>query len=271
MNLSYADNLMHLVDQLEIPYLYERSFKVSQQSFLTNRFLITINKKLLQPDTWPILLSITKAMNMPQIYEESIQDKLSNANFIHLGFEQQEDSCLCKIYLEFPQQFQNALKSNCAHSEHILLHLAFKWDVFKNSKHSIATYHCQPFLTLEAMRERFATVTNLAKNGIITNLGKQLLTLANTQITERQIFFIDVAEQENARRSFDINVYDANITLENIENILLPALLKFNIPTKQWKEFLESVKHHHLGHLSGGIGRNEKEFFSVFYGVENRG
>ena len=270
MSLSVADRLIGLVEQLDIPYLYERSFKVSQQSLLTHRFLITLHKKLLQPNTWPILSSIANAMNMPQIYAEPIQEKLSNADFIHFGFEQQANGCFCKIYLEFPRQFKLALETVCTHKEPMLLHLAYKWDVSNNGNHAIATYHFQPELTLEAMMRRFTTVTKLPQNSIVASLGEELLKLANKQIAEEEIFFLDVVEQDNARRSFDINVYDANLTMNHIGKLLESTLLNFNIPNKQWQQFLDPIKPLHVGHLSGGIGRDGQQFFSVFFGVEKR-
>ena len=120
------------------------------------------------------------------------------------------------------------------------------------------------------MQSRFTSVTKLPQKSIVALLGKELLKLANKHIAAEQIFFIDVVEEENSRRSYDINVYNANLTLNHIEKLLEPTLIYFNVPTKQWRVFFDPIKHLHLGHLSGGIGRDGQPFFSVFFGVEKR-
>ncbi len=76
-------------------------------------------------------------------------------------------------------------------------------------------------------------------------------------------------EDKNERRSFDLNLYDARLQIRDIYPVLKQMRDYFSLKPGDFQELYDQVKPKIIGHIAGGIHRNEKEFFNVYYGVEN--
>jgi len=85
------DLFMYLLGKLPAFCGYERSFKMAECTLLTNRFLLGVEKNGIPPQ---VLLEILDQMNMPETYRFAFQEKLSDANIVLFGQEENEKSCL---------------------------------------------------------------------------------------------------------------------------------------------------------------------------------
>jgi hypothetical protein len=79
---------------------------------------------------------------------------------------------------------------------------------------------------------------------------------------------MEVAEPDNPRRSYDINVYRAELHLGDIADLVGSVAADFAVPRPQVRALLERDGARDLGHLSGGRGRDGSEFVTIYYGVE---
>jgi hypothetical protein len=83
-----------------------------------------------------------------------------------------------------------------------------------------------------------------------------------------ELMFMEVSEDNNPRLSFDINVYKAELPLAEMVDLLKEVADYFSVTAQRWSGFLETLSSERLGHISGGVGRNGKEFFTVYYSIE---
>jgi hypothetical protein len=79
---------------------------------------------------------------------------------------------------------------------------------------------------------------------------------------------MEVAEPDNPRRSYDINVYPAELHLRDIADLVTAVAMEFAIPGPAVQALLERTGALGVGHLAGGSGRNGAEFVTIYYGVE---
>lgn len=68
----------------------EQSFKISEKSLLRNRFLLGTSKGAIGQNCHEKMLDICVKMGMPEDFLESFRENLSEANYVHFGFEQNE-------------------------------------------------------------------------------------------------------------------------------------------------------------------------------------
>ena len=84
----------------------------------------------------------------------------------------------------------------------------------------------------------------------------------------QDILYMDVTEDNNPRRSFDINMYRAGLRMEALYPLLMEMSDRYSVAGQQFKTFFETVKARRFGHLSGGTDREGRDFFTLHYGVE---
>jgi hypothetical protein len=99
---------------------------------------------------------------------------------------------------------------------------------------------------------------------------KGFLEAALSRTGHDQILYLEVSEDNNPRRSFDINMYRARLRLEDLHPLLLQMCRHFSITPEGFHALYDPVKSKRFGHLSGGLDREGKEFLTVYYGVEER-
>ena len=77
--------------------------------------------------------------------------------------------------------------------------------------------------------------------------------------------YLEVGEEGTARRSYDINLYKANLTLAEIEAVLLEAAARYALPQERFAAFYSQLRQRPFGHLSGGFARDGSDFLTVYY------
>jgi len=87
-----------ILESLEIPCGYERSFKMSKGRLLANRYLLGIS---LQDTTPQVLFEIIHKLQMPESLFDEFQQKLPGANLVFIGFEDDQLDGTYRVYLEY--------------------------------------------------------------------------------------------------------------------------------------------------------------------------
>jgi hypothetical protein len=263
-----AGLLFQLVKNLDLEVGYERSFKVSEKSLLENRFLLGFSKKSIEQNPHERIFDICERMEMPEIFLGDFSEKLSEANYVHFGFEENERTCIYKVYLEFYDKIQEEIKNQANESEHFLLHLGFKWDVSDNTIHALTKYTWYRSLAVEDILLRLANILDPEKYQKPLDVAEGILTTASSRIPHHDILYLEVSEENNPRRSFDINMYRAALELRELHPILSKMCQHYSISSETFHALYDQVKTKIFGHLSGGIDREGKDFLTVYYGVE---
>jgi hypothetical protein len=263
-----AGLLFHLIKNLNVEYGFERSFKISEKTLLGNRFLFTISKHSIRQDPPERILNICRRMEMPKKLFEVFNKNLPSANYVHFGFEEDKKSYIYKAYLEFWTDRENEIKNRPNRLDPFLVHLGFKWDVSEPARCVVSRYTCYPSLSVEKILERIAKVFDRERYRAPLEIARSIVGLASTRISHDKIFHVDVEEENNPRKSFDMNMYSAKLRLEELYPLLLDMCRHYSIPPEEFHILYDQFKTKVFGHLSGGIDREGKDFLTVYYGVE---
>ncbi len=259
-----AAELIRMVGALDAPHQYERSFRISERSLQANRFLLTFNARDVAGDARARVLDICDRMAMPEAARAMAEARFDMATCIHLGFEGDADSIICKLYLERAVAADEAREAR-ADSRPVLLHLAFKWDILKGQ--AVTTrYHWFPGLDAQQIEARLDHVYGGAA-GPSVDIARAMLHQAAGKVAAAKMQYLEVEEAENDRRSFDLNLYNAALQMKDIQPLLTRMREHFGVRPGQFQALFDQVKALPLGHLAGGVHRNGKDFFNLYYGV----
>lgn len=254
----HATLLVQLAEGLDVPYTFEPSMRLCRGAILGNRFLLTIRKEDLREEPAAALVPVCRRLAMPETLVGLMHRDLPASRFVHFGFEEKDKTCLIKLYLEFG--FDAA-----ALPENFLLHRAFKWEIGDPSRHVETQYVWYPRLSVPGMLERMARIyagsaTFEIVQGIVETAAQR----------GRPLQYLEVSEDANDRRSFDVNLYDADLRVRELAPSWQWMVEHFGIDVANGEKRFNEIKDQRLGHLAGGVHRGGEDFFNLYYGAEKR-
>lgn len=257
--------MMRLINDLGIPYQYERSFRLTQGALLANRFLLTIDKRDIPGHAKQRALQICRQLGMPERLQAAAEERFEEARCLHFGFEGSLDSLICKLYLERAIAPADAERAR-ARGEPLLQHLAFKWDLLKDAQ-VVTRYLWYPARSVEGIAERLSRVYRGGAAEFSLDIARAVLQLAAARTTPERLQYLEVEEDENQRRSFDLNLYATGMLVKDLQRVLHQLREHYGVRPGEFQALYDQVKTKLLGHLAGGIHRNGRDFFNVYYGV----
>ena len=256
-----ADLLFCLLDDLSLEG-YEASLKLLFQSFLGVRFLIGVKTKNMSKTRFEY---ICKRLEMPDTYYAQCLEKLTESNMILFGFEEDGKRCIYKIYLEFNEKNRLIVRQTGSKTP-LIQYLGYKWDSFDNQKSLITTYKWFPFISTSEMYERIEQIY-AKKDQMQLLLIEDLIQLGISNIKDSLDPYIYLEATDSLRKSFDLNLYKANLTMGQLEQIVLKSMHFFEIDTRKFNVFLWKLRNKVFGHISGGYSSFGDIFLSLYYDV----
>jgi hypothetical protein len=260
------DLLLGILKQLNLKYGLERSFKIDHKKINENRFLLGFERDRIQSESFEKIIDICRQLDMPASLLKVLEQKLTDANYIHFGYEASGKSCIYKVYLEFWEKIKAEMQKKGGNDKAVL-HLGFKWDSSDNKTHALTRYTWHPWISVEDILMRTKQILEPDEHQATFNAVANMVKLAATKIPHHEFLYLDVTEEGNPRRSFDINMYRANLQMRQLKPLLEDIFYHYGIPENEFFQLFEKVKNKMFGHISGGIDRNGKDFLSIYYGV----
>lgn len=257
--------LLRLVGELDVPHQYERSFRISSAGLMANRYLLTIDRRDLLGDPRERLLAICDRLGMPVALRSAAEQRFEMTSCAHFGFEGDPGSIICKLYLERKVPDDEARRAR-AQGEPVLLHLAFKWQIGGGTEVT-SEYLWYPQLTAAQIEGRLASHVYGEPTQASLALAKEVLALAAARLPAEQLQYLEVQEPGNGRRSFDLNLYNARLQVKDLQPVLYRMRDLYGARPGQFQALYDQIKAKTMGHLAGGVHRNGKDFFNLYYGV----
>ena len=240
----------------------ERSFKMFRNTLLTNRFLFGVRKEDVdQPDLEVIL----DDLEMPDAHLCTFREHLSDANLILFGLEENETSCVCKVYLEFWDKITREIRACPSKVEPALLHLGFKWDAADNTRARIARYTCYPLLSRQQVLGRLSGVFEGGGDSEALELARDIIRYAYEKTDDDSFVYLEVSEEGNPRRSYDINLYKAGLRIGDLSPFLSRLRSHYMIREEPFRDLYDRIHPKPLGHLAGGVDAEGRSFTTIYY------
>ena len=257
-NVAPGDLLMERVRGLGVRVGRERSFRMSRGSLLADRFLMSVSRSSLGVNGAERIASVCRQLGMAGEPAGAVEAMAGEARFVHWGFERNAEGWLYKVYLEPPV-------AELRPAEPVVLHRAHKWDPLRPGRCVLTKYVWHPGLTADEIIGRIAGV--YGEGGHSFDIAAAILRLAAGRMSGL-VRYMEVSEEGNARRSFDLNLYDAELRLADLLPFLARMCAHFAIRPEDFYAFCGPIQDKPFGHLAGGVHREGQDFFTVYYGAE---
>jgi hypothetical protein len=179
---------------------------------------------------------------------------------LHIGFEASKKGGMHKAYLEFPLP---------APTEPTLVHTSYKWDPLRPERRTIGRYVRYPLLSYQETAERVRDLLAGCRKPGAFEIADEFLRLAMPRL-KKSFHYLEVTEEGTPRISFDVNLYSGSLTIGDIRPLLLRLAARYFLSIEDFSARLESVHKSKFGHLTGGIDREGRDFFTIHFGVNPR-
>jgi tryptophan halogenase len=257
--------LLRLVTELGVPFQHERSFRITQGALQANRFLLSVDRRGIAGDARARVLDIARRLQMPEAAHAQAQARFDMASCIHFGFEGDDGRVVVKLYLERPVPPEEARRAR-ERGEAALLHLAFKWEPASGA-HVLSEYLWYPAHSAAEIAERLERHVYRAADPASLRIAREVLELAAARAPAAELQYLEVQEPGNGRRSFDLNLYNARLAVKDVQAQLQRMRERFDVRPGQFQALYDQIKGKVLGHLAGGVHRDGRDFFNLYYGV----
>jgi len=244
----------------------ERSFKFMKGTLLTRRLLLGFRRDALPPDGTSRLAVLCRRIGMPEDHLTAFQERLPGATIVLFGFEQEGDKSTFRAYLELGDRFRNPGLPPADPLEPFTIHLGYKWDPEDETRKTTTQYTCFPGLAGESMIERIRGVYGDRDSANPLAITEAILACARGKGPEDAFLYFEAKEEGNPRRSFDLNLYAANLRMRELLPFLSDICLHYDIHRSAFSPHYEAVQDLVFGHLTGGVDRSGRDFMTVYFG-----
>jgi tryptophan halogenase len=261
--------LQAAVRELAPQHYEERSFRIAPGSLQANRYLLSINARHKPADALERAWRIARQLGLPETLRSRVEQAHAWADHLHFGFEGEPQRVMCKLYFERVVPGLDAARAR-ATGEPALQYIAFKWNA-DSGEHVVSHYHWHPELSEAEIAARIDEIWGAAPPALAA-MSRSVLGLATQRMgTGPRAQYLEVTEEGQPRRSFDLNVYDARLTVRDLQGVLADMREYFGVRPGQFQALYDQIKARPMGHLAGGIHRNGQPFFNVYFGGTRQG
>jgi hypothetical protein len=253
-------HLLNLINHLRVDYGREDSFKLVPGQVLADRILIGLTGTAIQPDEF---FGIAFELGMPRDCEPLLAPRMPQANTVFFGVEDREGGSVRKMYLEFWDEVRAEVRRTGSLAPQ-LIHLGVKWDTARPGHHELARYICHPMLSVRDVLRRMAAVYEGHPAPATREEALSIVRQGIKRNPDSSILYIEVGEEGNPRRSFDVNLYKTGISVNDAAPQLYAIAQQLGIEQDALRVQMERLGELPLGHLSGGVDRHGREFLSVY-------
>jgi hypothetical protein len=261
--------MLALIEALDCPFGLERSAKLGDGAINEDRFLAIVHKRALGDDPAAGLAHIAGRLGLAGSMLDMLCRQLAQAEIVGLGYEGGDDP-VYKIYLELSQPARRASSSGLPAGAEVIFS-AVKWRADDPGR-AVASRYVRPAAGRgpAAIAGRLAAQAGKDRRLASAQAALGIVEAARGRCPPERIALVEVEEEVSPRRSFDINVYAATLPVEAVSEPIRRLAAAYAIPPAEIDTFLARVGPLQLGHLSGGIGRNGRDFATLYFGAAAR-
>lgn len=247
---------------------FEHSFKTVHGELFADRFLLCVNRREVHDSPDERIATICERIGMPSNLLPAFRQRLVDANHVYFGVERDRQSLIFKTYLECRDRIEKEIDGAPVAGRSFPLFTGFKWDTFSPARQVVTRYDWYPSLPAPEMLERLrATLEASGRDGLF-DIARGIAAQALEKISDGDIQYLEVSEEGNPRKSFDLNLYKAGLRLEDLFPHLMAAWRHHGIASEQYETLYRRIKGERFGHLAGGVDREGEDFMTVYYGVK---
>jgi tryptophan halogenase len=240
----------------------ERSFRLAPGTLHAQRLLLTVQSVHQKADPFERIWHIASRFGVPQSQLGWARSAFDQARHVHFGYESDGRTPMFKLYFERGLR-AHELEAAEGTSQGILQYEALKWRPDASEDHVLSSYRWWPSVGQQELAGRIGALWGEQTEP--ARWTAELLNVAFASLPAERLQYLEVTEDRSPRRSFDLNLYDAQMRVRDIESSLCAIRAGLDVDKRVFEAHYEAVASARLGHVAAGIHRNGQPFFNVYY------
>jgi tryptophan 7-halogenase len=261
-----AADVIALVKSLNASYGLERSVKITQGTLADDRYLLSVGRAAFGADAADRLLKLARPLFLPAAFARELPSALAGADVIHFGYEAAAGRDIYKIYCEYAARTRQAMAAPVRSP--VLVHVAYKWTPQEPGSAAVTRYTWSPYRDRSGLEQKLHDLVPQAQAPRAARCAQALVARIASVADHGEALLMEVEEPGNPRRSCDLNVYDAELRIKDIGDLIETTATEFAIPQARLRAVFGPAGERILGHLSAGLTRSGAEFVTLYFGVE---
>jgi hypothetical protein len=259
-----------VLEALDLPARYERSFKLRPGALLAQRYLLGVPAVGLAPGP---LLQAAQRLGMPAPLLAGFRGALEGASTVLYGFEGTPDGAVVfKAYAEYRGRLRTALDTARARGQPapaVELFRGFKWCHGLGNSGVQTVYTALPGLAparLHALADRpQGEAMQGAHGAAVRGAARGILGHALAACPGCTPLWLDIAELGRPVRAFDLNLYDAGLRVADAAPQVTALAQALGVDAGLVQRLLAVAGQALLGHLSAGLGRDGQPYLALYF------
>jgi hypothetical protein len=225
-------------------YFEERSVKFVAGAVERDRILLGVSA---EPALRRHHLGIARSLGLDGGALDELDLRLCDAHMIHFGQEGRGPDAVRKVYLEFPAPPPDLPRVRF-----------LAWKIRSGAPLVRSVYRLAGDATSTGL---IGALAGFQLGDEVAGAARAVLERAAERSGWSSPVLLSVSEPGTPRRSFDLNVYDAGLTIGEVTPDLRQALATLGAATASFPPETR------LGHVSGGTGRHGEPFLTLYAGA----
>jgi hypothetical protein len=252
-----------VLEDLNLPARYERSFKLRPGTLLAQRYLLGVPTAGQTP---ALLGEVARRLGMPGAQQDLFEQALEGASTALYGFEGGPEGALFKAYAEYSTRSSPALMQECgADPPAVEMFRGFKWRAGSADAGIQTCYSVRPGLGPQQVR---ALADARLRGQRLDALHGDVLAMLTRALAARPGYapiWLDLGEVGSTVRAFDLNLYDAGLRVQDIAGEVAAIGRAFLVDALLVQRLLAASGPGLLGHVSAGLGREGQPYLTVYF------
>ncbi|MFM7570939.1 MAG: hypothetical protein ACKO8O_19875 [Betaproteobacteria bacterium] len=253
-----------VLEALDLPAQYERSFKLQPGELITQRYMLGVDARQAPRQA---LQEAAHRIGLPAAMRPLFEQALDDASTVLFGFEGVEGSehssgrAVFKVYAEH----RSRLAGRSVEDGPIELFRGFKWHADRQDSGVQTIYWCHPGLSTQSLR---AKMSALLADSALAHAARCCEAILDRVVALRsgvQPQWLELGERDQPIRAFDLNLYSAGLQVDAIGQPIRQLAEAFGIERQSLDRLLALAGGGLLGHLSAGASRNGQGFVTVYF------
>ncbi|NGP18568.1 hypothetical protein [Devosia aurantiaca] len=247
-----SNDPLQIICDLDCDFGIEQSVKLSRKTLNADRYLLSIHRD----DLKVTFDEFMHRLDVPKMWRDDLNRRFEISKLIHVGHEGGTKP-LRKLYLENIDGEHGTRALKRSH----LMHLALKWD--QTGAASFTRYWLDPNVLAQDVLKQLKSSKCIQPS---VNIAEILLGLV--KIKGKEVMALRVEEEGTSRRSWDFNLYRAEIGGLAIASSITDLCGRYSIDKKDQNVLLNTLIGKRLGHLSVGTNKFGEDFTTFYFGVK---
>ena len=247
-----------ILQDMQIPAAYERSFKIDRRGIFANRYMLVLQRRFLGVAVDAVL----GELGCPEETRDEIKGSNEKASMAAIGCEEANGNLTYRFYLDYHEYVTEQRKRiSKDFRKSLLAFQGWKWTL--DGSHSHRSDYWQE-INLSKIDLIQLIETTLGTSSFLTAHVQELIgdLCADTHWLPTVLLAKDT---QSTRSSFDLNLYEQQKKVVDFHEFLQLVSDGFQLPTELLRQLMEITGNQLLGHISAGFSSHESEFVTVYF------